>query len=159
MKATDIVEKFKKILLSETEEKVEEIEVKEDVQLAEEVIEEVKDEISDEIPVEEIEKEDLYATKEELSKAIAEVKAMYDQLMESMSDEKSPEVPEELSSEEVSEEGEVQLSSQESEVEPIAHSPESNVEKKQCSFIWSKQTSNNNGQSIKQNIIIKPKLK
>jgi len=128
MKATDIVDKFKKILLSETEEKVEEIEVKEDVQLAEEVIEEVKDEVSDEIPVEEIEKEDLYATKEELSKAIAEVKAMYDQLMESMSDEKSPEVPEELS-EEVSEKSEVELSSQESEVEPIAHSPESNVEK------------------------------
>ena len=129
MKATDIVDKFKKILLSETEE-VKEIEVQEEVQLAEEeVIEEVKDEVSDEIPVEEVEKEDLYATKEELSKAIAEVKAMYDQLMESMSDEKSPEVPEELSSEEVSEESEVELSSQESEVEPIAHSPESNVEK------------------------------
>ena len=128
MKATDIVDKFKKILLSETEE-VKEIEVKEDVQLAEEVIEEVKDEVSDEIPVEEIEEEKLYATKEELSKAIAEVKAMYDQLMESMSNEKSPEVPEELSSEEVSEEGEVELSSQEPEVEPIAHSPESNVEK------------------------------
>jgi len=32
MKATDIVDKFKKILLSETEGKVEEIEVKEDVQ-------------------------------------------------------------------------------------------------------------------------------
>lgn len=128
MKATDIVDKFKKILLSETEE-VKEIEVKEDVQLAEEVIEEVKDEVSDEIPVEEIEEENLYATKEELSKAIAEVKAMYDQLMESMSDKKSPEVPEELSSEEVSEEGEVELSSQEPEVEPIAHSPESNVEK------------------------------
>ena len=78
MKATDIVDKFKKILLSETEEKVEEIEVQEDVQLAEEVIEEVKDEVSDEIPVEEIEEEKLYATKEELSKAIAEVKAMYD---------------------------------------------------------------------------------
>lgn len=128
MKATDIVDKFKKILLSETEE-VKEIEVQEDVQLAEEVIEEVKDEVSDEIPVQEVEKEDLYATKEELSKAIAEMKAMYDQLMESMSDEKSPEVPEELSSEEVSEESEVELSSQESEVEPIAHSPESNVEK------------------------------
>ncbi len=129
MKATDIVDKFKKILLSETEE-VKEIEVQEEVQLAEEeVIEEVKDEVSDEIPVEEVEKEDLYATKEELSKAIAEMKAMYDQLMESMSDEKSPGVPEELSSEEVSEESEVELSSQESEVEPIAHSPESNVEK------------------------------
>jgi|TARA_B110000459_G_scaffold43216_2_gene47455 hypothetical protein len=128
MKATDIVDKFKKILLSETEE-VKEIEVQEEVQLAEEeVIEEVKDEVSDEIPVEEVEKEDLYATKEELSKAIAEVKAMYDQLMESMSDEKSPEVPQELKSEEVSE-SEVELSSQESEVEPIAHSPESDVEK------------------------------
>ena len=128
MKATDIVDKFKKILLSETEE-VKEIEVQEDVQLAEEVIEEVKDEVSEEAPVEEVEEEKLYATKEELSKAIAEVKAMYDQLMESMSDEKSPEVPEELNSEEVSEEGEVELSSQEPEVEPIAHSPESNVEK------------------------------
>ena len=128
MKATDIVDKFKKILLSETEE-VKEIEVQEEVQLAEEeVIEEVKDEVSDEIPVEEVEKEDLYATKEELSKAIAEVKAMYDQLMESMSDEKSPEVPQELKSEEVSE-SEVELSSQESEVEPIAHSPESDIEK------------------------------
>jgi len=126
MKATDIVDKFKKILLSETEE-VKEIEVQEEVQLAEEeVIEEVKDEVSDEIPVEEVEKEDLYATKEELSKAIAEVKAMYDQLMESMSDEKSPEVPQELKSEEVSE---IELSSQESEVEPIAHSPESDIEK------------------------------
>ena len=125
MKATDIVDKFKKILLSETEEKVEEIEVKEDVQLAEEVIEEVKDEVSEEVPVEEVEEEKLYATKEELSKAIAEVKAMYDQLMESMSDEKSPEVPEELNSEEK----EVELSSQESEVEPISHSPESNIEK------------------------------
>mgnify|MGYP003666931741 CR=1 FL=1 len=50
---------------------------------------------------------------------------MYDQLMESMSDEKSPE---ELKSEEVSE-SEVELSSQESEVEPIAHSPESDIEK------------------------------
>tara|TARA_R110002073_G_scaffold315265_1_gene487782 strand:- start:499 stop:945 length:447 start_codon:yes stop_codon:yes gene_type:complete len=125
MKATDIVDKFKKILLSETEEKVEEIEVQEDVQLAEEVIKEVKDEVSDEIPVEEIEEEKLYATKEELSKAIAEVKAMYDQLMESMSDEKSPEVPEELNSKEQ----EVELSSKELEVEPISHSPESNVEK------------------------------
>ena len=125
MKATDIVDKFKKILLSETEEKVEEIEVQEDVQLAEEVIKEVKDEVSDEIPVEEIEEEKLYATKEELSKAIAEVKAMYDQLMESMSDEKSPEVPQELNSKEQ----EVELSSKELEVEPISHSPESNVEK------------------------------
>jgi hypothetical protein len=65
----------------------------------------------------------MYATKEELSRAIAEMKAMYDQLMESMSKEKSPEVPEELKEE-------VELSSQESETEPIAHSPESNVEKK-----------------------------
>lgn len=129
MKATDIVDKFKKILLSQTEEKVEEIEVKEEVLLAEdEVIEEVKDEVSEESPIEEIKEEDLYATKEELAKAIAEVKAMYDQVMESMSKEKSPEVPQELKAEEASK-SEVKLSSQESEVEPIAHSPESNVEK------------------------------
>ena len=119
MKATDIVDKFKKILLSETEEKVEE------VKLAEEEIEEVKDEVSEEDAKEEeeVKEEEMYATKEELSKAIAEMKAMYDQLMESMSNEKSPEVPEELKEE-------VELSSQESETEPIAHSPESNVEKK-----------------------------
>lgn len=126
MKATDIVDKFKKILLSETEEKVEEIEVQEEVKLAEEeVIEEVKDEVSEEDvkEEEEVKEEEMYATKEELSKAIAEMKAMYDQLMESMSKEKSPEVPEELKEE-------VELSSQESEAEPIAHSPESNVEKK-----------------------------
>tara|TARA_R100001460_G_C3556550_1_gene175516 strand:- start:427 stop:870 length:444 start_codon:yes stop_codon:yes gene_type:complete len=124
MKATDIVDKFKKILLSETEEKVEEIEVQEEVKLAEEEIEEVKDEVSEEDAKEkeEVKEEEMYATKEELSKAIAEMKAMYDQLMESMSDEKSPEVPEELKEE-------VELSSQESETEPIAHSPESNVEK------------------------------
>ena len=129
MKATDIVDKFKKILLSQTEEKVEEIEVKEEVLLAEdEVIEEVKDEVSEESPIEEVKEEDLYATKEELAKAIAEVKAMYDQVMESMSKEKSPEVPQELKAEEASK-SEVKLSSQESEVEPIAHSPESNVEK------------------------------
>tara|TARA_R110002050_G_scaffold157939_1_gene286704 strand:- start:657 stop:1100 length:444 start_codon:yes stop_codon:yes gene_type:complete len=125
MKATDIVDKFKKILLSETEEKVEEIEVQEEVKLAEEEIEEVKDKVSEEDAKEEeeVKEEEMYATKEELSKAIAEMKAMYDQLMESMSNEKSPEVPEELKEE-------VELSSQESETEPIAHSPESNVEKK-----------------------------
>ena len=129
MKATDIVDKFKKILLSQTEEKVEEIEVKEKVLLAEdEAIEEVKDEVSEESPIKEIKEEDLYATKEELAKAIAEVKAMYDQVMESMSKEKSPEVPQELKAEEASK-SEVKLFSQESEVEPIAHSPESNVEK------------------------------
>ena len=123
MKATDIVEKFKKILLSETEEKVEEIEVQEEVKLAEEeVIEEVKDKVSEEDAKEEeeVKEEEMYATKEELSRAIAEMKAMYDQLMESMSKEKSPEVPEELKEE-------VELSSQESETEPIAHSPESNA--------------------------------
>lgn len=128
MKATDIVDKFKKILLSQTEEKVEEIEVKEVLLAEDEVIEEVKDEVSEESPIEEIKEEDLYATKEELAKAIAEVKAMYDQVMESMSKEKSPEVPQELKAEEASK-SEVKLSSQESEVEPIAHSPESNVEK------------------------------
>jgi predicted phage tail protein len=131
MKATDIVEKFKKILLSETEEKVEEIEVQEDVVLAEHDSEEMPEEIIEE--VKEDEKEELYATKEELSKAVAELKAMYESLMESKDLKESPEVPEELSSEEtkeVQEEQKEELSAQEPEVEPIAHSPESNVENK-----------------------------
>jgi vacuolar-type H+-ATPase subunit I/STV1 len=91
--------------------------------MPEEVIEEVKED----------EKEELYATKEELSKAVAELKAMYESLMESKDLKESPEVPEELSSEEtkeVQEEQKEELSAQEPEVEPIAHSPESNVENK-----------------------------
>ena len=131
MKATDIVEKFKKILLSETEEKVEDLEVQEDVVLAEHDSEEMPEEVVEE--VKEDEKEELYATKEELSKAVAELKAMYESLMESKDLNESPEVPEELSSEEtkeVQEEQKEELSAQEPEVEPIAHSPESNVENK-----------------------------
>ena len=132
MKATDIVEKFKKILLSETEEKVEDIEVQEDVVLAENDSEEMPKEVIEE--VKEDKKEEMYATKEELSKAVAELKAMYDSLMESKDLKESPEVPEELSSEEtkeeVQEEQKEELSAQEPEVEPIAHSPESNVENK-----------------------------
>jgi len=132
MKATDIVEKFKKILLSETEEKVEEMEVQEDVVLAEHDSEEMPEEVIEE--VKEDEKEELYATKEELSKAVAELKAMYESLMESKDLNESPEVPEELSSEEtkedVQEEQKEELSAQEPEVKPIAHSPESNVENK-----------------------------
>lgn len=131
MKATDIVEKFKKILLSETEEKVEDLEVQEDVVLAEHDSEEMPEEVIEE--VKEDEKEELYATKEELSKAVAELKAMYESLMESKDLNESPEVPEELSSEEtkeVQEEQKEELSAQEPEVEPIAHSPESNVENK-----------------------------
>ena len=131
MKATDIVEKFKKILLSETEEKVEEIEVQEDVVLAEDDSKEIPEEVIEEVKDE---KEELYATKEELSKAVAELKAMYESLMESKDLKESPEVPEELSSEEtkeeVQEEQKEELSAQEPEVEPIAHSPESNVENK-----------------------------
>jgi hypothetical protein len=130
MKATDIVEKFKKILLSETEEKVEEIEVQEDVVLAEDDSKEMPEEVIEEVKDE---KEELYATKEELSKAVAELKAMYESLMESKDLKESPEVPEELSSEETKEvqkEQKEELSAQEPEVEPIAHSPESNVENK-----------------------------
>lgn len=131
MKATDIVEKFKKILLSETEEKVEEIEVQEDVVLAEDDSKEIPEEVIEEVKDE---KEELYATKEELGKAVAELKAMYESLMESKDLKESPEVPEELSSEEtkedVQEEQKEELSAQEPEVEPIAHSPESSVENK-----------------------------
>ena len=132
MKATDIVDKFKKILLSETEE-VKEIEVQEEVQLAEEeVIEEVKDEVSDEIPVEEVEKEDLYATKEELAEVkdmIEEIKAMLEP-KEDLSEDLGNLLTEELAKHEKVELNEVPVEVQaelnEPSAEPIVSNPEVN---------------------------------
>ena len=116
MKATEIVEKLKSVLLSSDEVKVEEIAVNEEVAL-----EEMPEEMP-EVEAPEVE-EPKYVTKEELESALAEMKAMYDQLMEKMgSEEMETEVPaEELSAVEPQE---VDLSADEPAAEPIAHSPE-----------------------------------
>jgi len=66
---------------------------------------------------------DKYATKEDLEKAMAEMKALVDSLK---MQEDMPEVPE-------------QLSSQEPAVEPIAHDPESSVEKKNVNLYAQKR--------------------
>ena len=132
MKAIEIVEKLKSVLLSaddtqvepaaeeqvelaaEETQNVDEIEVKDAVELAED------EEMPSDDSVEEAPEEPKYATKEELEAALAEMKAMYEQIMEKMgSEEMETEVP----AEELSKQEEVELSA-ESPVEPIAHSPE-----------------------------------
>ena len=125
MNAKEIVDKFKSILLS-TDEEVKEMPV-----VAEEVkLEEQEQEVlAEDMPADEagdivedvVESEDIYATKEELAKAMAEMKAMYEQIMESMSTEEPTDAPAELAKEE--------LSSQE-EVAPLSHSPEEVVSSK-----------------------------
>lgn len=148
MKASEIVEKFKNVLLNADEEQVQpEMEMKEesDIEVKEEevVLSEQKEEKSEttelseeveagydnkemeEMPSEKPE----YVTKEELAKAIAEVKAM----VANLSQDESEEVPQELNSEEKQE-----LSAQEPAVEPIAHDPESAVDKKP-EFLYSQK--------------------
>jgi hypothetical protein len=155
MNAKDIVEKFKNVLLSEesnseapkmeVKSETSEIEVKEqEVVLSEEVKEventESETELSEEVDasyddkkkleedeiIEEVKEDPMskYATKEDLEKAMAEMKAMVDSLK---MQEDMPEVPE-------------QLSSQEPAVEPIAHDPESSVEKKSLNLYAQNRT-------------------
>ena len=126
MKASEIVDKLKSVLLSADEEpqarlatkqetaKAADVEVKEPVKLAE-YEDKMEDEIVDE--VEEV-KEVEYVSKDDFERAMAEVKAMYDALVEKMgSKDMGMEVPtEDLAKEE--------LSSQEDGAEPIAHAPE-----------------------------------
>ena len=132
MKANEIVERFKKVLLS-TETKEEETPVVEDqVELSEEAkdiqvdaAEEVKEteevemteelEETEEVTEEVMEEEDKYATKEDLAKAMAEVKGMIEEL--TAQKEEELEVP-------------TELSNQEPAVEPLSHSPEAEVSKK-----------------------------
>jgi type III secretion system FlhB-like substrate exporter len=137
MKATEIIDKFKNVLLSvEAEEETpvqEELsaEVKEEVaeeqvELAQE--ETVEENSAEELAEEEVEEEvieeapeELYATKEELNKVVAEFKAMYEQLMDGMGQEEASDAPAELSSDKV------ELSE---ESEEISHSPEAEVDSK-----------------------------
>ena len=139
MKATELVEKLKNVFLSEevAQDEVKDVEVQAEVVSAEleaqtegeEVVAEglaeapvasPEDEMSPEDVVEDIaEGEDKYATKEELASAIAEMKAMYDAIMQNMKSEEQMEVPAELSED---------LSAQE-QPQPLTHSPEAEVSK------------------------------
>jgi hypothetical protein len=125
MKATEIVDKLKSVLLSAEEPKVEPA-AEEQVELnAEEV--EVNDAVElnegEEMPEEEApaQEEMEYVSKQEFEAAISEMKAMYAAIVEKMgSEEEQMEVPEELSKEEEK----VDLSADEPAAEPIAHTPE-----------------------------------
>jgi len=131
MKATEIVEKLKSVLLSSddtvevAQEEVNEMEVNEPTELAYED----KEGMEEEMPSEEVaddSEEMKYATKEELESAVAEMRAMYEAIVEKMgSEEMETEVPQELSKQ-----GEVELSA-EAPVEPIAHTPEVETSVKQ----------------------------
>ena len=135
MKANEIVERFKSVLLStETKEEVakeqspvvedqvelseeakdiqvdaaQEVKETEEVEMAEE-IEETEEEVMEE------DKMDMYVTKEDLAKAMAEVKGMIEEL--TAQKEEVLEVP-------------TELSNQEPAVEPLSHDPEAVVSKK-----------------------------
>jgi hypothetical protein len=144
MKATEIVDKLKSVLLSSdtdevkaeevSQEVVNETEVNEPVELGYDDKKEGMEDMPSEDVVEEVEDEaSKFVTKDELDAAMAEMKAMYDKLMEQMgTEEMETEVPsEELSKEE--------LSSQVEEVEPIAHTPEVATEVKQNIRLASKR--------------------
>ena len=134
MKASEIVDKLKSVLLSaeepqaepavEQEEQVElsveEVEVNDAVELAEEG----EEAPSEEAPAKE---EPAYVTKDEFEAALAEMKAMYEAMVEKMgSDELETEIP----AEELSKEEQVDLSAEEPAAEPIAHTPEVESEAK-----------------------------
>ena len=137
MKANEIVERFKNVLLNtdvkeetaeeqspvaeeqvELSEDVKDIQVEaseevketEEVEMTEELeeTEEVKEEMEDE------DKMEKYATKEDLAKAMAEMKGMIEELT---AQKEELEVP-------------TELSNQEPAVEPLSHSPEAEVSKK-----------------------------
>ena len=119
MKASEIVDKLKSVLLSADEPQVElaaeEVEVNDPVALEDMPEEEVSpEEVAEDVAEEEMK----YATKEELQAAIAEMKAMYEAIIEKMG---SEEMEVEIPSEELSKE---ELSAQEPAAEPITHSPE-----------------------------------
>ena len=128
MKANEIVERFKNVLLSnEVEVEAPEVkeeaapEVEEQVELSEDVknieVEASEEEVEAgyDDKMEEEGDMDKYATKEDLAKAIAEVRGMIEEL--TAQKEEELEVP-------------TELASQEPAVEPIAHSPEAEVSKK-----------------------------
>jgi len=126
MKATEIVEKLKNVLLSSETEKVEEIELNEAEEVSAELAEE---EAMEDMPKEES-KEEKYVTKQEMEAALAEVKAMYDELMEKMSYEEEMQVPQEVE-ENLSKDEPKEVKEELSAVEPLTHSPEEAQEQQQ----------------------------
>ena len=128
MKASEIVEKLRNVLLSS---EAEELEVNDPTQLGDNYDDDEKASMEEEVKMMEG-----YVKKDEFDEKIAEMKAMYDKLMEKMADEEEEEkevpekVEEELSSKEPVEEQKEELSAQEPEVEPLSHSPEAQVTKK-----------------------------
>lgn len=128
MKASEIVEKLRNVLLSS---EAEELEVNDPTQLGDNYDDDEKASMEEEVKMMEG-----YVKKDEFDEKIAEMKAMYDKLMEKMADEEEEEkevpekVEEELSSEEPVQEQKEELSTQEPAVEPISHNPEVEVEKK-----------------------------
>ena len=144
MKASEIVDKLKSVLLSAedtAEVKAEELSQEEvneiEVNAAEEVSSE-QEALEDEMPAEEPKVE--YVSKDDFEKAMAEVKAMYEAIVAEMgSEEMEVEVPvEELSKEEE----QVDLSAQEPAVEPIAHTPEVEASKPQLHAFASRRPRN-----------------
>ena len=132
MKASEIVDKLKSVLLSAEEPQAEPaVEQEEQVELSVEDVE-VKDEVvlaegeeapEGEAPAEEApeQEEPAYVTKDEFEAALAEMKAMYEAMVEKMGSEAmETEVP----AEELSKEEQVDLSAEEPAAEPIAHTPE-----------------------------------
>ena len=138
MKASEIVDKLKSVLLSAEETQTEPaVEQEEQVELSVEEVE-VNDAVElnegEEAPEgeapaeEEAPAEVAYVTKDEFEAALAEMKAMYEAIVEKMgSEEMETEVPaEELSSQEEK----VDLSAEEPAAEPLAHTPEVESEAK-----------------------------
>ena len=130
MKASEIVDKLKSVLLAAEEPQAEPaVEQEEQVELSVEEVE-VNDAVElnegeEEAPVEEApaQEEPAYVTKDEFEAALAEMKAMYEAMVEKMGSEAmETEIPsEELSAQEPEQ---VDLSAEEPAAEPIAHSPE-----------------------------------
>ena len=124
MKASEIVDKLKSVLLSAEEPQVEpaeeqvelaaeEVEVNEPVELGQE---EMAEDDMEEKEVVEVE----YVSKSDFESAISEIKAMYDALAEKLISEEMQEQVE-VPTEELAKE---ELSAQEPAAEPISHSPE-----------------------------------
>lgn len=123
MKATDIVKKFKEVLLS-ADESINEVEL-EEVD-AEVNLEEKEEEL---VPEKQEAREEIYATKEE----VAELRTMLEDIMDRISekDDMEKDVPSELEEikEELKEEVKEELSA-----EPIVHTPEEVVVKKKMNL-------------------------
>ena len=140
MKASEIVDKLKSVLLSAEEPQVEpaeeqvelaaeEVEVNEPVELGQEEMAE-----GDMEEKEEVEVEVEYVSKSDFESAISEIKAMYDALAEKLISEEMEEQVE-VPTEELAKE---ELSSQEPGAEPIAHAPEVEPTVKRQAFAGAK---------------------